>query len=102
MRKRAFRVVLLKERDGSIQECRLEARYEDEKEWRYALSGISKRELEYLIWVLACMRNDLKYTPEQPRLFIDLHVRGLIVRVGTKLAFEGCPPPAPFPGAYSG
>jgi len=100
MRKRAFRVVLLKERDGSVQECGLEARYEDEKEWRYVLSGLSKREIEYLIWVLACVRNDLRYTPEEPRLFIDLHVRELIVRVGTKLAFEGCPPPEPFPEAY--
>lgn len=98
--KRAFFVVLLKERDGSIRECNLKTRGEEDKEWQYVLHGITKRELEYLIWILSDVRNDMRYTKEEPRLFIDLQVRGLIVRVGTKLAFEGCPPPEPFPGAY--
>lgn len=87
----------MKERDGSVKECHLETCYEDVKKWERALSGLSKREIEYLIWVLASARNDLTYTPEQPRLFIDLQVKGLIVRTGTKMMYERCAPPQPFP-----
>lgn len=98
--KRAFFVILRKDRDGSIRECDLKTRYEEDNEWKYVLGGITKRELEYLIWILADARNDMKYTKEEPRLFYDLQVKGPIVRIGRKFELEGLPPPEPFPGAH--
>jgi hypothetical protein len=100
--KKAFFVELMKEKDGSIRECNLKTRQEEDKEWRYVLTHITKRELEYLIWILADARNDMRYTKEQPRLFYDLQVKGLIVRIGRKAELEGCPPPEPFPRAHKG
>lgn len=55
------------------------------------MSNLSKREVEYLIWVLDDARKDLKYTEDEPPLFKDLEVDKLIVKIDEDLILEGCP-----------
>jgi len=92
MKKRDFSVTLLKEKDGSIRKCRIDEIDREGNEFP-RLRSLSKREVEYLIWIMADARNNMKYTRESPRLFADLEVDKLIVKIDKDLELEGCPPP---------
>lgn len=93
MKKRTFPNTLFKERDKSINTCALgvHASGTDSK-GQYVLNNLSKREVEYLIWILADARKDMRYTKEQPRLFYDFEVDKVAARIGRKLMLERCPP----------
>jgi coenzyme F420-reducing hydrogenase gamma subunit len=90
MKDRTFSLVQLTERDGSIEECRLDITVKREIVLRL---NLSKREMEYLIWLLADARKDMKYTNDEPRLFESLEVSPLVVKVDDDLILKGCPPP---------
>ena len=90
MKHRSFSLTRLEDRDGTIKECRLEIA------WRGSVGhtiNLTKREIEYLIWLLADARKDMKYTEDEPRLFESLTVSPLIVKVDDNLTLEACPPP---------
>lgn len=89
MKDRTFSLIRLKDRDGTIKECRLEIA------WRGSVGhviNLSKREIEYHIWLLDDARKDMEYTKDEPRLFKSLEVSPLIVKVDDDLILEGCPP----------